>query len=139
LCKDNLADPFTVSSTVTAEGEGKVASASCSDPAGNSASASLGVNIDKTPPVITGAPSAAPPSTNWYRGPVSVSFSCTDAVSGVEGGFPTGNTTLNQDTTGTLVSGQCRDRAGNMASLAIGPIRIDTVKPVPQFRSASPV
>ena len=70
---------------------------------------------------------------------MSVSFNCTDALSGVASGFPTGNTTLNTDTTGTLISGQCRDQAGNTASLAIGPMRIDTTRPVPQFISASPV
>jgi Putative Ig domain len=136
LCNDALSGASIVSRTVTTEGANQSVSATCSDAAGNSTSASTTVSIDKTLPVLTGAPTPSVPASGWYRGPVSVAFTCTDALSGVAAGNPTGNTTLNTDTNGTLVPGQCRDVAGNLASVNVGPIRIDTIPPVPHFLGA---
>jgi hypothetical protein len=83
--------------------------------------------------VLAGGPTTPVPASGWYRGPVTVAFTCTDALSGVAAGSPTGNTTLSADTKSTLVPGQCRDVAGNLATINVGPIRIDTTPPVPQF------
>jgi hypothetical protein len=135
LCNDAVAGSSTVSRTITTEGAGQSVSATCSDPAGNTASASATVNIDKTPPVLTGGPSAPAPASGWYRGAVSVTFQCTDALSGVGLGSPSGNTNITGDTPGTMVNGQCRDQAGNRAALPVGPIRIDTIAPVAQLIS----
>ena len=57
---------------------------SVSDKAGNSASASVsGIKIDRTAPVISGAPKTAPNAAGWYSGDVVVGFTCTDNLSGV--------------------------------------------------------
>jgi hypothetical protein len=136
LCNDAVAGSSTVSRTVTTEGSSQPVSATCSDPAGNTTSASTTVSIDKTPPVLTGGPTTPTPASGWYRGAVSVTFQCTDTLSGVGFGNPSGNTNITGDTSGTMVNGQCRDQAGNTAALSVGPIRIDTVAPVPQFLGA---
>jgi hypothetical protein len=121
---------------VSTEGANQLVTAACTDPAGNSSSASVTVSLDKTPPVLTGGATTPAPASGWYRAPVSVVFSCSDSISGVAGGFPTGNTSLTADTNGSLVAGQCRDQAGNTVGLNVGPIRIDRVAPVLQFLGA---
>jgi hypothetical protein len=138
-CNDAVAGTSLVSRTVSTEGANQLVSAVCTDPAGNSTSASVTVSIDKTAPVLTGGATTPAPASGWYTVPVSVAFSCTDGISGVAPGFPTGNATLSSDTNGMLVAGQCRDQAGNTAVLNVGPIRIDRTAPVPQVQSASGV
>jgi hypothetical protein len=133
LCNDAVAGSSTVSRTVTTEGASQPVSATCTDLAGNTTSASTTVSIDKTPPVLTGGPTAPAPASGWYRGAIAVTFQCTDALSGVGIGNPSGNTNITGDTPGTNVNGQCRDQAGNTATLAVGPIRIDSIAPVPQL------
>ena len=139
LCNDRLAGQSTVSRTITSEGANQTVTGTCTDLAGNSASNTQSVSIDKTPPVLTGQASPSVPASGWYRGPVGVAFNCTDSLSGVAAGFPTGNTTISTDTNGTLVAGACRDQAGNLASLNIGPIKIDTTPPGAVFQSLAPV
>jgi hypothetical protein len=128
-----------VSKTVSAEGANQFISATCTDLAGNSASANTTVNLDKTPPQMGGQVSPGAPSSGWYRTPVSVSFTCSDNLSGVAPGYPQGNTTISFDTPGTMVNGTCRDQAGNVATTGLGPIMIDTQPPSLQLLSISPV
>ena len=141
LCSDQGSGPQqgTVSKTISTDGANQTVTATCTDLAGNSASASATASLDSTPPVINGQTSASAPSSGWYRGPVSVSFTCTDALSGVAAGYPQGNTSINSDTPGSLVTGTCRDQAGNVAATTSGPIRIDTTQPFMAFQSASPI
>ena len=121
--------------TVSSEVEGQVVSGTATDRAGNSASASVTVSIDKTPPTISGA--AAPPANEngWNNTDVTVTFTCADGLSqvatcpapvtvGAEG---------SQSVPGTAV-----DRAGNQASTSIS-FRIDRTPPViTATRSAAP-
>jgi hypothetical protein len=129
LCSDAMAGQSTVSRTVSTEGANQTVSATCTDLAGNSASASQTVSVDKTPPLISGQASPAEPSTGWNRSAVSVTFTCSDSLSGVAAGSPTGNTTITGDTNGTTVSGVCRDKAGNIASFTTPPVHIDNTPP----------
>jgi hypothetical protein len=88
----------------------------CRDKAGNSASRQVtGIKYDSKPPTGIGAKADREPDHDgWYNHPVTVSFSGTDATSGIEGcdsvaydgpDSPTAN-----------VHGGCRDKAGNPAS-----------------------
>ena len=71
-------------STITGEGDQLSAEATVSDRAGNTAAATVtGIKLDRTAPVVTGAPTAAPNAAGWYRSQVVVDFACTDALSGV--------------------------------------------------------
>jgi hypothetical protein len=84
--------------------------------------------LDMTPPRITGAkPSRPPDHDGWYRKPVAVSFSGTDALSGLAG---CSSTTYSSPTAGPVnLVGRCQDRAGNVSSPLTFGLRYDAVPP----------
>jgi hypothetical protein len=140
LCADIVANTHnTIVRTVSTEGANQVVTLSCANQAGTTVTGSQTVSVDLTAPVIKGAASPAPGSSGWNTTPVAVTFTCTDALSGVASGNPTGNTTVTADTNGSVVTGSCRDVAGNVASATIGPVRLDRTPPVIQFQSVSPI
>ena len=47
-----------------------------------------GINVDETPPTLTGAPTTAPNANGWYDGPVTIHWTCSDALSGIAGRLP---------------------------------------------------
>ena len=64
-------------------------SGTCRDRAGNtSASSRFGFQYDETDPVVTATPSRNPDSNGWYNHALSVSFSGTDATSGIDSCVP---------------------------------------------------
>jgi hypothetical protein len=69
---------------VSAEDPHQVISGTVRDQAGNTATVSVTLNIDKTPPVATGTSVPPVPAGGWSSVPVTVSFSATDAFSGVD-------------------------------------------------------
>jgi hypothetical protein len=97
------------------DGGGIALNGSCSDKAGNSRSASFGLNYDTTAPTsITGKLDRGPDHNGWYNHPVGVAFSGSDATSG---GVSCTNTTYKgPDTPDAKVTGSCTDAAGNTAS-----------------------
>jgi hypothetical protein len=104
--------PDTLSATV---------SATCTDPAGKQVFPSFGLHYDSTPPTITGAiPSRPPDFHGWYTRPVTFVFTGTDATAGIEG--CTTVTYAGPDSANAQVIGSCRDKAGNVATLAV-PVR----------------
>lgn len=135
-CNDVISGSATKSVTVSTQGANQPVSLSCTSAAGVTVTSSETVSVDLTPPTITGSavPSAA--ANGWFTPPVSVSFQCTDALSGVRAGSPLGGTTLTGDTgaAGTLVTGTCYDVAGNLSSTNIGPIKIDRTPPSIQLQ-----
>jgi hypothetical protein len=139
LCTDPLAGQTTISRTVSTEGANQTVTVNCTNLAGASVSASQTVSVDLTPPVINGSVSPAPGSSGWNTSPVSVTFTCQDALSGVAPGYPQGNTTITADTNGSTISGTCRDVAGNTSSANLGPVMIDRTAPTIQLQSISPV
>lgn len=82
---------------------------------------------DITDPVITGSRSPAPTSGVWNNEPVTVSFACTDADSGVAS--LTDDQTINFEVQNHSVSGTCIDNEGNQATVVVGPIYIDLTAP----------
>jgi hypothetical protein len=125
-------DPATqpANGTIVGEGNNLGASASISDKAGNDGSGSVsGFKIDRTAPVVTGAPTTIPNEFDWYRGQVVVDFKCTDNLSGLAS-CPTsksiGTDGANQSVTGDPAS----DVAGNdSAGKTVGGINIDSQAP----------
>ncbi|MCU1525476.1 MAG: hypothetical protein JWO18_2370, partial [Microbacteriaceae bacterium] len=108
---------------VLGEGSNQSASGTATDAAGNSASASVsGINVDKTAPVLS-----AVFSSGWNTGDVVVTWSCTDALSGVATG-PADDTVTGEG--GNLSSSAtCTDKAGNIASKTATGIQIDRTAP----------
>jgi len=125
-------DPATVTpdqivSTETSA-SGQVVNGGASDLAGNLGTDSATVKLDKTAPTITGAVSAGTLGTGgWYTGPVTVHFTCDDALSGI--GVCPGDVTLAGNGAGQSVSGTAQDKAGNSASATVSGIKIDAEKP----------
>jgi uncharacterized protein with FMN-binding domain len=83
---------------------------------------------DGTPPVITGAAGSAPNAGGWYNRPVTVSFRCTDAESGVA--QCQAPVTLATEGAGQKATGNARDREGNAATTTVSGINIDLTPPV---------
>ncbi len=98
------------------------------DNAGNiSALASTVVRIDTDAPNISASTSPEPNAAGWYKNAVTVSFSCGDALSGIDScaeAQTLSSQGANQSTTGTA-----SDLAGNTASATVSGINIDTTAP----------
>jgi hypothetical protein len=140
-CSDALSGSATpVSQTATTEGANQLMDGVCSDKAGNTATNRVtGINIDKTPPQLGVGATAngAPYSANfWTRFDVTVTFACTDPLSGVA--TVTGSQTLSAEGRTTTVPGSCLDKAGNSAAQSFGAILIDKAKPVFTTLAATP-
>lgn len=85
------------------------------------------IKRDATPPVLTGAsPERGPDSAGWFNHPVAVGFSGTDATSGMAG--CSGGTYGGPDNGNAVVSGSCRDIAGNTTSGSFA-LRYDATPP----------
>jgi hypothetical protein len=100
------------------QGAAQSATRTATDIAGNTASATVGpINVDLTAPTITAAPDRAPDSGGQYSGPVTIHFTCSDALSGIAtSGCPVDQViSANGSTT---VSGTATDRAGNTSTVA---------------------
>jgi peptidoglycan/xylan/chitin deacetylase (PgdA/CDA1 family)/N-acetyl-beta-hexosaminidase len=126
--------PFTVPATATVKYRAW-------DVAGNvEATKSQLIRIDSTPPVSSIACNGAACTSGWYRAPVSVSLSATDAGSGVaairytlDGSNPTGTSTLytgpfNLSAT-TTVKFRAWDAAGNVEATRTQVVQIDSTAP----------
>jgi hypothetical protein len=116
----------TAPQNVTAEGKAQVVTGTAVDNAGNTANDPVSVNIDETKPTISGSPDRSPNGNGWYNAPVTVTFACGDALSGI-------NTCTkpivlgegqNQSATGTAV-----DAAGNTSNTTVSGINVDTTAP----------
>ena len=101
-------------------------SGSCTDLAGNIATASLALKYDSTPPTVKATASRAADANGWYNHPLTVGFSGTDATAGIAG-------CSSVDYTGpggpsATVSGSCTDGAGNVGSASM-PLKYDATPP----------
>jgi hypothetical protein len=126
--------------TITTEGQNQSTTATFTDVAGNSASATAtGINIDITPPTILfGAPSPAPNAAGWNKTNVTIGFTTVDNLSGVVS--PAGPGSLTLSTEGSSVKGSVTvtDAAGNSAVFTSPAVKIDKTAPV-ATATASPV
>ena len=86
------------------------------------------ISIDKSVPVVAGGtPTRAPDGDGWYRAPVDVAFSGSDAISGLRS--CTVATYSRPDSASAAVSGTCTDVAGNTSVAASFPLRYDATGP----------
>jgi hypothetical protein len=117
--------------TVTTETAQQTVSGTAVDKAGNQATASVVVKLDKTIPVID--PAVAPPAnaSGWVRGPASIIFVCTDAMSGIAD--CTAPVRL-PDGANQSALGHATDLAGNVAAAALS-ANVDSAAPLLQLES----
>jgi hypothetical protein len=123
---------------VSTEGANQSVNTTCTDAAGNSATASRVVNIDKTPPTVTFGPlTPAPNAAGWNNTDVTITFTAADGLSGVSGTVPAASPLLfNTDGTGMTQNVTATDLAGNSATVVSPAVNRDTVVPT---AAASPV
>ena len=85
------------------------------------------LSIDKSVPVITAEANAAPNVNGWNNTPTTVSFRCTDTVSGIATcALPV---VLSQDGANQRVSGEALDNAGLRSSATLT-VNLDMTAPV---------
>ncbi len=105
-----------------------VAVGSCFDRAGNVGAGTFSLSYDATPPQVTGAhPDRAADANGWYNRPVGVDFLGADAVSEVEACARVGYG--GPDVSSVLLSGSCRDRAGNESAAGSFRLQYDGTAP----------
>jgi hypothetical protein len=120
--------PSPASDSVTAEtpSAGVNKTSSAKDNAGNTGTGSVTIRLDKTAPTVTASTDRAANGAGWYDGDVTVSFSATDALSGVDKVSPATiiGEGANQSATGTAT-----DVAGNQGSDTLSGINVDKTAP----------
>ncbi|HEX7422492.1 MAG TPA: PxKF domain-containing protein [Terriglobales bacterium] len=122
---------------VSTEGAGQSRSASCTDKAGNTVGSTVsGINIDKTPPIVTPSASPAPNANGWNNIDVAVHFSGIDSLSGIDTCDP--DVTLSSEGMNQSAGGSCKDKAGNTGSATKSGINIDKTAPTLVFGAQSP-
>jgi len=138
VCNDTLSgiascpDPVIV----TTDGANQIITGTAVDKAGNSSTAQVTLNIDKTLPTITAAVSPSPNSNGCNSTDVTVTFTCGDTQSGIAScPAPVIVTT---EGAGQVISGTATDKAGNSATVAVT-VSIDKTAPeaVIRFDAAS--
>lgn len=101
--------------------------ATVTDAAGETAAASVTVKIDTTPPTETPIITPAPNAAGWNNTAVTVSFTCSDSVSGIAS--CASPIQVSSEGAGQQVCGTVVDVAGNSAS-SCATVNIDVTPPV---------
>jgi hypothetical protein len=114
-------------STLASEGAGKSVSGYCMDYAGWASTATLVVNMDTTAPKVDYTETPAFNAAGWHNTPVEVSFSGTDALSGIDYCSPA--VAAASEGAGVELPGSCVDKAGNAGSVTVR-LNIDMTVPV---------
>lgn len=129
-CSDGISGvaSCTSSQIISTEGFGQSVTGTATDMGGNSASIVVGdINIDKTPPNVGVSRSPGPNSNEWNNGPVTVTFTATDALSGVH--IPTEIVAMNLQGASQSITRRFEDKAGNVATGYVTGINIDLTPP----------
>jgi len=113
--------------TVSTEGAAQVISRTATDGAGNTAIASVTINLDKTAPTIVNTTSPSANANGWHSAAASVSFTCNDNLSGITTCPAT--VPVNSEGAGQVINVTVSDTAGNTATTSTT-LNIDTTAPV---------
>ncbi len=116
--------------TVTLTGEGdRTLAYFATDNAGNvESSHAVALRIDRTAPTISASRAPAANAAGWNNGPVTVAFSCADALSGID--TCEAPRTVSAEGADQSASGDAMDYAGNSATAIASGINIDRTAPV---------
>ena len=138
-CSDTLSGVVGCAPDVTlAEGANQSAPGSVSDAAGNTGSATVnGINVDKTPPTLTGALTTPKSGGDFYNGDVRVHWTCSDALSGIDGSCPP-DSTITGEGSNLSATATVTDTAGNATTTTLSGINIDRTAPVTTASAPDP-
>ncbi|MBY5164014.1 PxKF domain-containing protein [Salsipaludibacter albus] len=129
-CDDALSGIVSCTDPVVlaTEGVDQSATGTAVDAAGNTAEVTVDdVDIDLTAPTITGTASPAPNANGWNNTPVTVAFTCADALSGIRTCGP--DVVLDTEGADQSVTGTAVDLADNTAEFTVDDIDIDLTAP----------
>ncbi len=113
--------------TLANDGVNQVVSGTATDKAGNTADTSITVNLDKTPPTILAVASPIANVAGWNNTPVTVTFTCNDATSGVASCPQT--RMVSTDGGNQVILGTATDVAGNTANASVT-LNLDQTPPI---------
>ncbi len=97
------------------------------DKAGNQATAEASFSIDTTVPQISGAATRVPNTNGWYNSDVSVSFNCTDSLSGIKD--CSAQIILSTEGKNLTVTGTARNHADLTSSVSVDNLNLDKTAP----------
>ncbi|MGA7669838.1 MAG: Ig-like domain repeat protein, partial [Nitrolancea sp.] len=129
-CSDTLSGIATCPSNQVISGEGanQTVSGTATDNAGNSTTVdSTPVSIDLTAPTISGAPTTSPNGSGWYNTPVTIHWTCSDGLSGIDS-CPS-DSIISTEGTSQTASGTAVDKAGNSTTIDSPAVKIDLTAP----------
>lgn len=115
--------------TLSGEGAGQSVTGNAVDNAGNTNSTTVsGINIDKTAPTTTATAAPAANVNGWNNSAVTVSFSGSDGLSGIDSCDD--DVVFTTEGAGQVASGTCTDKAGNESDPATATVNIDLTIPL---------
>jgi len=112
--------------TVTAEGAAQVVSGTATDIAGNSATTSVTINLDKFDPTISATKTPLANINGWNNSDVTISFTCADSGSGIA--TCPASAQLSTEGAGQIISGTATDLSGK-STTASTEVSIDKMPP----------
>ena len=116
--------------TISAEGVTTLTYFATDNIGNQEAPRTLVVRIDKTLPTLTATRTPLPNTAGWNNTVVTISFQCSDALSGLAAGSPSAPVTISTNGSGQSINGTCADLAGNGVLLTVQSINIDTIAPL---------
>lgn len=133
LSKVNTTNPGNDLAPDTVSNEGtQIATATAYDKADNMGTGNYTVKIDQSSPTVTGNPDQPANIHGWYNGPVTISWTATDSLSGVNYSNPGNNLTpdtLSAEGRGQTATAKAYDYVNNMGTGTYTPVNIDTQAP----------
>jgi hypothetical protein len=136
--KDGLSGVDTVTGPQhVSEGANQSVAGSATDNAGNPASTTVtGLNVDKTAPTLSAAPTTSPNGNGWYNTDVTQVWAADDGLSGLAAGTPA-DSVITDEGDGQTVSASVSDKAGNTTSATSEPVKIDKTVPSTDVSASS--
>jgi len=114
---------------VSTEGANQSVPGTAVDNADNTNNAGVtGINIDKTAPLLSGTPTTAANGNGWYNGNVTISWTASDALSGLASAVPS-DSTITGESTALKASASISDKAGNTTNADSAAVNIDKTAP----------
>ncbi|HEX9711875.1 MAG TPA: hypothetical protein VGB52_04890 [Actinomycetota bacterium] len=132
-CTDAAAGVASCTSpvTLTTEGAGHEVTGTAVDNAGHTADHNVtGINIDQTPPLLDGTPTTAPNAAGWYNTSVTVAWTSSDALSGIDPATDPADSIIDTEGAGLVAGASVLDLAGNVTPALSAPLNIDLTAPL---------
>jgi len=129
-CESAALESCTSPVTVSADGADQSVTGTVTDTGGQAAFATVsGISIDRTLPSLAGVATTAANAAGWYNAPVTMAWTCSDALSGISPGSCPASSTTTGEGSAVSLSASVSDRAGNQVTASSESVKVDTTKP----------